>query len=281
LSFIVTQKNCLSPNESQNRDWIAKTKGGPVRDLSGVHSQVFRPLPDVLRAEAIVDRLSTAISLGLLRRGEQLPVENQLTVMFGVATATVRDALQTLRDQGIIETRRGRSGGTFIVGAPRANVEALRERLLKLSMAELRDLEDEQLATALAAVRLIIGRAFPHDFDRLERIARTMGDATNTESCMRADSRFQSELAVLAQSERLLATQMRLLTESIEIMWTVLAVETDRDRTMNDHLVIVAALRSRDLIAAERAVRQHISRDFYRLIAARLDVLYPIGPANE
>jgi DNA-binding GntR family transcriptional regulator len=72
-----------------------------------------------------------------------------------------------------------------------------------------------------------------------------------------------------------------LLTESIEIIWTVLAVETDRDWTMNDHLVIVAALRSRDLIAAERAVRQHISRDFYRLIAARLDVLYPIGPANE
>jgi len=249
--------------------------------LNGVQSQVFRPLPDVLRAEAIVDRLSTAISLGLLRQGEQLPIENQLAIMFGVATATVRDALQTLREQGIIETRRGRSGGTFIIGAPRTNLESLRQRLLRLSMAELRDMEDEQVATALAAVRLIIGRAFPHDFDRLERIARTMGEATTTESCVRADMRFHSELAVLSQSERLLATQMRLLTESIEIMWTVLTVEADRDWTMNDHLVIVAALRSRDLIAAERAVREHISRDFYRLVAARLDVLYPIGPTNE
>jgi DNA-binding FadR family transcriptional regulator len=252
-----------------------------VNDLSGVHSQVFRPLPDVLRADAIVDRLSTAISLGLLRRGEQLPVENQLTAMFGVATATVRDALQTLRTQGIIETRRGRSGGTFIIGSPRPNLEALRERLLNLSMAEIRDMEDEQLATALAAVRLIIGRAFPHDFDRLERIARAMGDATTTESCMRADSRFQSELAVLSQSERLLATQMRLLTESIEIMWSVLTVESDKEWTMSDHVNIVTALRSRDLLAAERAVHQHISRDFYRLVAARLDVLYPIGPTNE
>ena len=250
-------------------------------DLRGVQLHVFRPLPDVLRAEAIVDRLSTAISLGLLRRGDQLPVENQLTAMFGVATATVRDALQTLRDHGIIETRRGRSGGTFIIGYPRTNVEVLRQRLLNLSTAELRDLEDEQVATSLAAVRLIIGRAFPHDFDRLERIALTMGEATTTESCMRADSRFQSELAVLSQSERLLATQMRLLSESIEIMWTVLTVESDREWTLNDHLTIVAALRNRDLIAAERAVRQHISRDFYRLVAARLDVLYPIGPVNE
>jgi len=252
-----------------------------VSDLSGVHSQVFRPLPDVLRADAIVDRLSTAISLGLLRRGEQLPVENQLTAMFGVATATVRDALQTLRNQGIIETRRGRSGGTFIIGSPRPNLDALRERLLNLSMAEIRDMEDEQVATAVAAVRLIIGRAFPHDIDRLERIARAMGDATTTETCMRADSRFQSELAVLSQSERLLATQMRLLTESIEIMWSVLTVESDKEWTMNDHVVIVAALRNRDLLAAERAVHQHISRDFYRLVAARLDVLYPIGPTHE
>jgi DNA-binding FadR family transcriptional regulator len=252
-----------------------------VVSLSGVHSQVFRPLPDALRADAIVDRVSTAIALGLLRRGEQLPVENQLTALFGVATATVRDALQTLRNQGIIETRRGRSGGTFIIGSPHSNPDALREKLLSLSMAELRDLEDEQVATALAAARLVIGRAFPHDFDRLERIARTMGDATTAETCMRADSRFQSELAVLSQSERLLATQMRLLTESIEIMWTVLTVDSDREWTMNDHLVIVTALRNRDLLAAERAVRQHISRDFYRLVAARLDVLYPVGPMNE
>ena len=256
-------------------------KRGSVGDLSGVHSQVFRPLPDVLRAEAIVDRLSTAISLGLLRRGDQLPVENQLTAMFGVATATVRDALQELRDRGIIETRRGRSGGTFIIGYPRTNIDALRQRLLGLSMAELRDMEDEQLATALAAAQLAIERAFPHDIDRLERIARTMGEATTTESCLRADTRFQAELAVLSQSERLLATQMRLLTESIEIMWTVLAVESDKQWTMNDHLAIVTALREGNLVAAQRAIREHISRDFYRLVAARLDTLYPIGPTDE
>lgn len=246
---------------------------------SGVHSHVFRPLPDVLRADAIVERLSTAISLGLLRRGDQLPVENQLTAMFGVATATVRDALQTLRDRELLRRGAG-SGGTFIISTPRANREALHARLLSLSMAELRDIEDEQLATTLAAVRLVIERAFPHDIDRLERIARTMADATSTDSCMRADSRFHAELAVLAQSERLLATQMRLLTETIEIMWSVLTVDADKQWTMNDHLEIVSALRAGDLAGAELAVREHTSRDFYRLVASRLDSLYPEAPAG-
>jgi DNA-binding FadR family transcriptional regulator len=230
----------------------------------------------VLRADAIVDRLSTAISLGLIRQGEQLPVENQLTAMFGVATATVRDALQTLRERGIIETRRGRSGGTFIIGTPSKDPRVLRERLTALSMAELRDMEDEQLATGLAAVRLVVERAFPHDIDRLERIARTMAEATTTDACMRADSRFHIELAALAQSERLASTQMRLLTESSEILWSILEVAEDRDWTMADHLEIVTAVRAGDITAAENAVRLHTSRDFYRLVAARLDSLYPI-----
>lgn len=248
-----------------------------MSEIIGFRSQVFRPLPEVLRADAIVDRLSTAISLGLIRQGEQLPVENQLTAMFGVATATVRDALQTLRERGIIETRRGRSGGTFIIGTPSTDPRVLRERLTALSMAELRDMEDEQLATGLAAVRLVVERAFPHDFDRLERITRTMAEATTTDACMRADSRFHIELVALAQSERLVSTQMRLLTESSEILWSILDVAEDRDWTMADHLEIVAAVRVGDITAAENAVRLHTSRDFYRLVAARLDSLYPIA----
>lgn len=250
-----------------------------MSELSGFTSQVFRPLPDVLRADAIVERLSTAIALGLLRQGEQLPVENQLTTMFGVATATVRDALQTLREQGIIETRRGRSGGTFIIDSPTTNPETLRQRLLGLSMAELRDLADEQQATGVYAVRLIIERAFPHDIDRLERTAKMMGEAKSTEACMRADSRFHIELAALTQSERLMSTQMRLLSETAEIMWSIFDVDADREWTMNDHLAIVGAIRAGDIRGAQQAIREHNSRDFYRLIAARLDSLYPIDGA--
>lgn len=247
-----------------------------MSEITGFRAQVFRPLPGALRADAIVNRLSTAISLGLLRHGEQLPVENQLTVMFGVATATVRDALKTLRDRGIIETRRGRSGGTFITGTPSLNADELKDRLTTLSLAELRDMQDAQLAAGLTVVRLVIERAFPHDIDRLERIARAMGEATTTAGCMRADSRFHIELAALAQSERLVAAQMQLLTESSEILWSVLDVERDRDWIVADHLDIVAAIRAGDIDAAHNAVRVHMSRDFYRLVAARLDSLYPL-----
>ncbi|MFM2412651.1 MAG: hypothetical protein RLZZ587_984 [Actinomycetota bacterium] len=248
--------------------------------LSGVQSQVFRPLPDVLRAEAIVERLTTAISLGLLRQGEQLPVENQLTTMFGVATATVRDALQTLRDQGIIETRRGRSGGTFIVGTPIAKPELLHQRLVNLSMAELRDLSDEQASNGMAAVRLAHERASAHDFDRLDSIGQLVATADSPGACIRADSRFHIEIAVLAQSERLMQTEMRLLSESVEILWSVLDWKADRDWAAADHRAIATALRSGDVNRAQSAVREHVSRNTYRLVEYRLDAMYPTGGAR-
>lgn len=242
-----------------------------------IQSQVFRPLPDALRAEAIVERITTAISLGLLRQGEQLPVENQLTALFGVATATVRDALKSLRESGIIETRRGRSGGTFIVRVPPSNQTNLQSRILELSMSDLRDLEDEQVSNGLALVRLALERGDPSDFDRLERIAKQLGNAKDQASCVRADSRFHIELAVIAQSERLMTSSMRLLGESVESLWSILNFESDREWALRDHLSIAAAMSSGDLFKAQNALRDHMRRNTYRVTAWRMNALYPSG----
>ena len=62
----------------------------------------------------MVQRITEAIHLGLLADGEQLPVEVELARQFGVAPMTVREALAELRDQGLVETRRGRTGGSFV-----------------------------------------------------------------------------------------------------------------------------------------------------------------------
>ena len=74
-------------------------------------SPLVAPDAPVGRADEIVQRITEAIHLGLLDDGERLPVEVDLAAQFGVAPMTVREALATLREQGLVETRRGRSGG--------------------------------------------------------------------------------------------------------------------------------------------------------------------------
>ncbi|MBV9832650.1 MAG: FadR family transcriptional regulator, partial [Marmoricola sp.] len=103
---------------------------------------VFAPLEPTSRSGLVVRRLSDAIALGLLPDGSQLPGEMDLASTLGVSTVTLREALAVLRADGLLETRRGRGGGSF-VRLPSGGADALtRRRLRELSVMELRDLGD-------------------------------------------------------------------------------------------------------------------------------------------
>lgn len=246
-----------------------------MTELNGIRAAVFRPLPDALRSEAIAERLTTAIALGLIRQGEQLPVETQLMTMFGVASATVRDALATLRHTGIITTRRGRSGGTFVTGMPTFDTPGLHQRLINLSMAELRDIADEQIALAVAAIRLAHDRAFPSEIARLQTVARSLAFAESPSACSRADSRFHIELAVIAQSERLTKSEIRLQSETVEMLWSTLSPSEDRLRSSLEHVAIADALEAEDVDKAQRLAVEHIQRNIYKATEMKLTLTYP------
>ena len=67
--------------------------------------------------ETTVEQLATAIRLGVFVVGEQLPAERELAERLGVSRNTLREAIAALRDSGLVETRRGRSGGTVVTDA--------------------------------------------------------------------------------------------------------------------------------------------------------------------
>ncbi|MEO8850932.1 MAG: winged helix-turn-helix domain-containing protein, partial [Allobranchiibius sp.] len=64
--------------------------------------------------EAVVGQLATAVRLGVFADGEQLPPERELSERLGVSRMTLRDAIAALREAGLVQTTRGRGGGTFV-----------------------------------------------------------------------------------------------------------------------------------------------------------------------
>ena len=58
---------------------------------------------------------------------------------FGVATVTTREALEALRELGLVETRRGRDGGSFVI-AEGSRTARIDRRVKALSRVELRDM---------------------------------------------------------------------------------------------------------------------------------------------
>jgi DNA-binding FadR family transcriptional regulator len=83
--------------------------------LSGV--PMWRPVRGGNAFEITVARLAQAIRLGLVAVGERLPPERELAERLQVSRVTLREAIAALREAGFLESRRGRSGGTFVVRA--------------------------------------------------------------------------------------------------------------------------------------------------------------------
>lgn len=63
---------------------------------------------------AIAEILRSRISNEKMQAGDRLPTERALAEEFGIARMTIRKTLDLLEMEGVVERRRGRTGGTFI-----------------------------------------------------------------------------------------------------------------------------------------------------------------------
>ena len=79
--------------------------------------------------EQVAAEIRRAISDGEAKPGERLPPAKDLAAVLGVNTNTVLRALRQLRDEGLLEFRRGR--GITVTGTPEhsAVIEQARELL--------------------------------------------------------------------------------------------------------------------------------------------------------
>src|ERR1700678_795563 len=149
---------------------------------------LIAPLAVLGRAEEVALRVGQAIRLGLLTDGEQLPSEADFAAQLGVSAMTLREALAILRQQGLVETRRGRTGGTFVRRPTAPQVGLLRDRLGAMTTSALRDLTDVQCAASGAAARLAAARAPPVSMRRLLTLVDQLSAAATLGSRIRADS---------------------------------------------------------------------------------------------
>jgi GntR family transcriptional regulator len=76
--------------------------------------------------EQVAGELRRAIADGEARPGERLPPARDLAAVLGVNTNTVLRALRELRDEGLLEFRRGR--GITVAGTPEHGAVVTRAR---------------------------------------------------------------------------------------------------------------------------------------------------------
>lgn len=88
------------------------------QEFSPHSSAPGRPESGTNAFEETLAALLRALSIGTYLVGEKLPPERDLASELKVSRATLREALQELRDAGIVKVTRGRYGGTEVVRVP-------------------------------------------------------------------------------------------------------------------------------------------------------------------
>jgi DNA-binding FadR family transcriptional regulator len=246
----------------------------------GGRAAVFAPLETGRRADAVVRRLADGITLGLLVPDEQLPSESELAETFGVSPVTVREALTALREQGLVATRRGRGGGSFVRHGRGAGAASalLYERLRSVSPSQLRDLADHYVAITGTGALLAADRAGAQDVALLAGGVAELEGAADAGARRRAESRFHVELAAAAQSPRLTRAEIALQTEVGPLLWLPAATPAAQAEQVRQHRAIVAAVAAGDGQRARAHAVAHVYAALARASALQLGLLGELDP---
>jgi DNA-binding FadR family transcriptional regulator len=221
------------------------------------------------RADQIADRLAEAIRLGLLAPGERLPAEAALSDQLGVATLTLREALAILRDRGLVVTRRGRAGGSFVA---RPSSGALtRSGLATLTVRELRELGDLRQAVLGTTAELAARRATRLEITALRRRVDRLAAATTPGERRRADSEFGIEMAAAAQAPRLTQGEANLRVELGDLVWVLLS-DTEQAEAVAARRSLVDAVADGQPDRARQLAEQHIAHETELLMQWRVDL---------
>jgi GntR family transcriptional repressor for pyruvate dehydrogenase complex len=215
---------------------------------------VFEPVQPPTTFEETVERLGTAIRLGILGPGTRLPSERELADQLGISRSTLRQAITTLVQSGHLTSIRGRGGGTFVVQEPPL-AEGSPAGPVRDDWHEVLDLRE---AIEVGAATLAADRASEDDVALMRDCVQRMAAAGEFDDYRRADIRFHIALAQASGVPRLVALMTEVQAEVSELIAHIAHPPEVLEHSNSEHLRLIDAITRRDAARAVRLVRRHL-----------------------
>lgn len=239
-------------------------------------SQLQAPSKPGSRAAAVEHQLRNGIGIGVLEAGDRLPSEQVMALHMGVSALTFRQALDRLRADGLVKTRPGRGGGTFINASLPMLERLAKESLETTSLAEIADIGQSVAELHSSASRLAAERRDDNDLSELHKSLKRLLAPTSAIGRRRASTHYVIDTARVARAEALLAALIPLIGRFQLMAWT--DSTDDSTRALND-----AASRTIDAIAqaqsddAAVAAREHVQLAVHQIVRDRSQMLAEVA----
>lgn len=204
----------------------------------------------------VIDHIKTLIRSGEIAFGGKLPSERQLMSTLGLGRNSVREALRTLENTGLIESRQGQ--GNFLVDHIGASLGATFSLLLSMNECNYREISQLRRSIEIGAYLLAVRQAPDQDLDRLTLLLQDMKKSSLTERAG-LDKAFHDTLIELS-GNRLLKLLNETLSDLVEtaIQELLADVSSDEwDTLFAQHTRICRCLQARDEVSGIAAVMEH------------------------
>lgn len=209
--------------------------------------------------DLVYDGIFSMIASGEIAENVRLPSEVELGRHFGVSRPIVREALARLRDDGLIQSRRG--SGSYVKRKPDANVF----RFVEIgSVSDIQRCYDFRVGFEAGAAGLAATSWRAEEMAELESaVAELSQTLSKGELAVDADSRFHRAVAEATRNPYYISVQNSLdqnirFGMNLALNLSLLKPATRNKIVVDEHAEIIEAIRQRDANAASQAMARHI-----------------------
>jgi DNA-binding FadR family transcriptional regulator len=239
----------------------ADATGEDAGPVAGAPIPVLRPVRGGNGFEEALEQILQVVRLGLVAPGGRLPAERDLAERLGVSRVTLREALKVLAEQGLVTSRRGRYGGTFVrphdargTGTHGSGTEELRRRVADTDLQDVLRFREvlETGAAGLCAAEGLSG-------ERAERLRAALASTHDAPLAdyRRADTLLHLTLASLAGAPTLARQYAAVRSRLNELLDCIPLLVRNLEHSQRQHTALVRAVLDGDAEAARAIAREH------------------------
>lgn len=242
-----------------------------------LRTHIFTSMRGPNPLEETTQRVIGAIKARLLSPGDRLPAERDLALQLGVSRSTLRVVLQNLIDDGWLEVRRGRNGGSFVARWPEDPNASRLDELRTRFGDDLCSLLDYRRAVESMSAACAAERATREELHVMQQLQEENAHLTaNDLDLFRAyDTRLHAAIAYAAHSPYLMEGVTEVQTMLSDVLDAVVFYTSDQlGEMVQQHQRIIDAISNHETERALREMTDHVlltEQRVYSLLSETID----------
>ena len=235
--------------------------GLTLDQMNKPNEPIVSPLNHDKLSKLVAAQIRELIFSNSIAVGQKLPSERDLAEQFKISRTMVREGLNSLEHSGLVEIRRGRSAGAYIVNNLHKPLYHSTVNMMKSGKIGIQQFIGARKAIECFCLRQAAGKITEEDLKRLEGTSDDFYRQYDRRlEAMDANARFHLTLSEFSGNPLLTMMLRSLLDLMAERDFQSVAGSRFRMKAHKVHVQIVEAMRQKDWNLAEQLLAKNIDQ---------------------